>query len=176
MDKSCLYIHVPSICPSLHLSVTFVFKTTALEGFESTLLYQPHLNIALTPWSWVLLDKPPVAQLVECFPIFYGTRRFTIMFTKSRHWSLSWARLIQSISLHPISLESILILSSHLRLSLPSVVLPLVSPPKLCMYSSYPHACYIPCPSHPDLIILIMFFAKRTNYKVLHFAVFSKLL
>jgi hypothetical protein len=36
------------------------------------------------------------------------------------HWSLSWARLIQSIPPHPISLRSILILSTHLRLGLPS--------------------------------------------------------
>jgi hypothetical protein len=32
------------------------------------------------------------------------------------HWSLSWARSIQSIPSHPISLNSILILSTHLRL------------------------------------------------------------
>jgi hypothetical protein len=29
-----------------------------------------------TPWSQVLLEKPPVAQLLKNFPIFYGTRRF----------------------------------------------------------------------------------------------------
>jgi hypothetical protein len=36
------------------------------------------------------------------------------------HWSLPWARQIQSIPLDPFSLTSILILSSHLRLGLPS--------------------------------------------------------
>jgi hypothetical protein len=35
-------------------------------------------------------------------------------------WSLSWARSIQTIPPHPISLKSILTLSTHLRLGLPS--------------------------------------------------------
>jgi hypothetical protein len=38
--------------------------------------------------------------------------------------SLSWARSIQSIPPHPISLTSILILSTHLRLGLPSGLFP----------------------------------------------------
>jgi hypothetical protein len=37
------------------------------------------------------------------------------MFTRALHWSLSWARSIQSIPSHPISLRSILILSTHLQ-------------------------------------------------------------
>jgi hypothetical protein len=47
--------------------------------------------------SWVLLEKPPVAQLLKNFPTFYGTRRFITMFKRALHWSISWARLIQSI-------------------------------------------------------------------------------
>jgi hypothetical protein len=43
------------------------------------------------------------------FPKFYGTWRFTTMFTTARHWSLPWARCIQSTSSHPVSLRSILI-------------------------------------------------------------------
>jgi hypothetical protein len=35
-------------------------------------------------------------------------------------WSLSWASPIRSIPSHPISLRSVLILSTHLRLGLPS--------------------------------------------------------
>jgi hypothetical protein len=46
------------------------------------------------------------------------------VFTRALHWSLSWARSIQSIPSHPISLRSILILSTHLRLGLPSGLFP----------------------------------------------------
>jgi hypothetical protein len=56
----------------------------------------------------------------EIFPAFYGTQRFITVFTTCLQWSLSWARWIQSTSSHPISLRSILILSSHLRLGLPN--------------------------------------------------------
>jgi hypothetical protein len=40
------------------------------------------------------------------------------------HWSLSWARSIQSIPSHSISLRSILTLSVHLRLRLPNGLFP----------------------------------------------------
>jgi hypothetical protein len=45
--------------------------------------------IRLHPWNWFLLEKLPVAQLLKNFPIFYGTRRFIILFTRTHHWSLS---------------------------------------------------------------------------------------
>jgi hypothetical protein len=32
-------------------------------------------------WSRVLLEKPPIVQLLENFPAFYGTRRFITAFT-----------------------------------------------------------------------------------------------
>jgi hypothetical protein len=53
-------------------------------------------------------------------PAFYGTRRFITTLTSARHLSLSWASPIQSITPHPTYWRSILILSSHLRLGLPS--------------------------------------------------------
>jgi hypothetical protein len=53
-------------------------------------------------------------------PHFYGIRSFMTVLTNNRHWSLSWDRCIQYTSSHPISIISILILSSHLRLGLPS--------------------------------------------------------
>jgi hypothetical protein len=69
--------------------------------------------------SWALLEKPPVVQLLKNFQTFYGTRRFITVFTSALHWSPSWARSIQSISL-----RSTLIFSTHLRLGLPSGLLP----------------------------------------------------
>jgi hypothetical protein len=42
------------------------------------------------------------------------------VFTRALHWSISWATSIQFIPSHPISLISILILSTHLPYGLPS--------------------------------------------------------
>jgi len=75
----------------------------------------------LTPWCRVLLEKLTGLQLVKKFPAFHGTWRFITALTSVRHLSLSWARPIQSIYQHPTSWRFILILSTHLRLGLPSV-------------------------------------------------------
>ena len=77
-----------------------------------------HIVIAFTlylliPWCRVLLEKLIGLRLVKKFPTFYGTRSI-------RHLSLSWASPIQSTYPHPTSWISILILSTHLRLGLPS--------------------------------------------------------
>jgi hypothetical protein len=76
----------------------------------------------LTPWSRAPLEKQTVTQLVKKFPAVYGARRFITMFTIVRHWSLLWAIRIQSTHSHLNFLKSILILSYHLRLDLPSVL------------------------------------------------------
>jgi hypothetical protein len=59
-----------------------------------------------TPWSIVLLQKLRVTQLVKKYPTFYGTQSFITVFTRACHWSLFWARYVQSTPLHPISLRS----------------------------------------------------------------------
>jgi hypothetical protein len=69
------------------------------------------------------------------------------VFTRTRHCSLSWARWIQSTPSHPISLKSIPILASHLRLDLPGDSSFQVFRPKFCMNFSY-HTCYMPHPPH----------------------------
>jgi len=70
----------------------------------------------LTSWNRTLLDKLIVAQIIKKFPVVYRNRRLITVITRARHWSLFRARCIQSTASHPISLRSILILSSHLRL------------------------------------------------------------
>ena len=78
----------------------------------------------LTPWCRVLLEKLIGLQLVKKFPAFLGTRKFITTFTSFRHPSLSWASPIQSTCPQPTSWRSILILSNHLRLGLPSGLFP----------------------------------------------------
>jgi hypothetical protein len=61
--------------------------------------------VELTSWTWGLLEKPPVVQLLKNFSAFYGTRMFITVFIRALRWSLSWVRTIQSIPSHPISLK-----------------------------------------------------------------------
>ena len=84
--------------------------------------------IIITLWCRVLLEKLTGLQLVKKFPVFHGTRRFITALTSVHHLSLSWASPIQSIYPHPTSWRSILILSTHLHLGLPSGSFPPVSP------------------------------------------------
>jgi len=63
-------------------------------------------------------------QLVQKIPAFYRNQSFITMFTRACHCSISWARWIQSTPSQPISLRSILTLSSHLYKGLPSAFLP----------------------------------------------------
>ena len=92
----------------------------------------------LTPWCRVLLEKLTGLQLVKKFPAFHGTRRFVTALTSVRHLSLSWASPIQSLYPHPTSWRSILILSTHLRLGLPSGLLPSGFPTNT-LYTPSPH-------------------------------------
>jgi len=104
----------------------------------------------LTSWRRILFVNLIVSHLVKTFPVLNGTRRFITACTSARHLSLSWARSIQSIPSHLNSWRSILILSSWLRLCLPSRLFPSGCPTKT------PYRPLLPiratCPAH--LIIL----------------------
>jgi hypothetical protein len=74
----------------------------------------------LTPWSRFPLEKLRVTQLFKKFPEFYRIQRLITVFTRACHWSLSWARWIQSTNSQIIPHISIQMLSFHLRLNLAS--------------------------------------------------------
>ena len=116
------------------------------------------LTFLLTPWSRVIFEKITGLKPVKKFPAFYGTRRFITAFTSARQLSLSWASSIQSVPQHPTSWRSILILSSQLRLGLPSGLFPSGLLTK-ALYTPLLSPIPITCPAHlilPNLITLKM--------------------
>jgi len=80
--------------------------------------------------------------------VFHGIRRFITAFTRSRQLSLSWTSWMQSTQPHPLSLKSILILSSHLRLGLPSGLFLRFPHHNPVYVSPLPHTRYMSRPSH----------------------------
>ena len=111
----------------------------------------------LTPWCTVLLEKLTGLEIVKKFPAFHGTRRFITALTSVRHLSLSWASPIQSTYPHPTSWRCILILSTHLRLGLPSGLFPSGFPTKT-LYTPFSSPIRATCPAH----LILLDFITRT--------------
>jgi hypothetical protein len=111
------HIFLNSVIGMMHVNqimLTVIFRS---QNANATLMGTTVAHFTHS-WSWALLEKLPIMQQLKNFPVFYGPRKFITAFTRALHWSLSWARSIQSIPSHPISLRSILILSTHLLLGL----------------------------------------------------------
>jgi hypothetical protein len=111
------------------------------------------VEVWLIPWSGVLPEKLSRPELLKKLPAFYETRNFITAFTRSRHLSLFWTRSISSMPPHPSSRRSILILSSHLRLRLPSGSFPQVCALKRCMH--LPSPIRATCLAHLSLLYFI---------------------
>ena len=115
-----------------------------------------HLYL-LTPPCRVLTEKLTGLQLVKKFPAFHGTRRFITALTNVRHLSLSWASPIQPIYPHPTSWRSILILSTHLCLRLPSGLFPSGFPTKTLYTPLYsPKRATTHRPPLPQEMLLVL--------------------
>jgi hypothetical protein len=132
------------IIPDCSLAVT-IYTTSFTYLLTHLLTYLPTRG---------LLKKLRDLQLVKKFPAFYGTRRFITAFTSVRQLFLPLARSIQSIHPHPTSWSAALILSSRLRLGLPSGLFPSGYPTKT-LYTPLPLPICSTCPAHPILLDLI---------------------
>ena len=132
------------------------------------------LTYLLTLWCRVLLEKLTGLQLVKKFPAFHGTRRFITVLTSVRHLSLFWANPIQSTYPHPTSWRSILILSTHLRLGLPSGLFPSGFPTKKLYAPSpptyAPHALPI---SFFSILSSVHYWVRSTDHLAPRYAVSS---
>ena len=110
-----------------------------------------------TPWCKVLLEQLTGLQLVKKFPAFHGTPRFITALTSVRHLSLSWAIPVQPIYPHPTSWRPFLILSTHLRLVLPSGHFPSDFSTKT-LYTTLSSPLRATCPAH---LILLDFITRK---------------
>ena len=148
---------------------TYILYLSMTKGnsLSSLVLIFGLCTYLLTPWCRVL-EKLTGLQLVKKLPAFHGTRRFITALTSVRHLSLSWANPIQSIYPHLTSWRSILILSTYLRLGLPSGLFPSGFPTKT-LYTPSPHP-YAPH-AQPISFFSILSPAQywvRTTYHLAH--------
>jgi hypothetical protein len=95
-------LYIPSVLSSL-------FRPTIQFNYISNLL----------PW---LISRSGVLQIHSAGedPCFLRIPKVQSRVHKTRHWSLPWARRVQATPPYPISLRSILLIPSHLRLGLPN--------------------------------------------------------
>ena len=138
------------------------------------MLIKSKYTYLLTPWCRVLLEKLTGLQLDNKLPAFHGTRRFITALTSVRHLSLSWASPIQSIYPHPTSWRSVLILSTRLRLGLPSGLFPSGFPTKT-LYTPLSSPIHATCPAHLILLDFITrtILGRSTNHLAPRYAISS---
>jgi hypothetical protein len=134
------------------------FQNLFFSSFQRNCYFQ-----SVTPWSWVLLEKPTVIQSLKKFLAFYGMRRFIAVITAAHFWSLSWVGWIQPISSSCFSkIHFNNILQSTLRLT--SVLSPSDSFTKILHVFNFPMRAI--CPDHLILLGLIIRIIFDEEYKL----------
>jgi len=111
------------------------------------------------------LQKLIVTQLVRKFSFMEPQGSLTCSQETARHLSLFWARLIQSTPSHLIFLRSILILSSHQGLDLPSDLFPSGFQTTI-LYPFLVSSMHATCPANFILIALIILITYGEAYKL----------
>jgi len=128
MSLVSIFFRESSVCfPRIHFRFFFGLLVINCGPSDYWLVWRSIswylLTYLLTPWCRKLFEKLIMTHLVKNILLSYGTRRFITVFTKARHWT----QFALSIS---ISLRSILMLSSHLRLGILSSFSPSGLPTK----------------------------------------------
>jgi hypothetical protein len=95
-------------------------RFTAALSRKRTVLYELD---SLTPQNKVLFLEANGLSDIQEIPRLCRTQMFITVFARAHHWTLSWARWLQSISSYPIFIRPVLI-SYHLRLCLSSSFFP----------------------------------------------------
>ena len=104
-----------------------------------------------------------ILRIVHIILTYLLLRCFTAL-TTVRHLSLPWASPMQSIYPHPTSCRSVLILSTHLRLGLPSSLFPSGFPTNT-LYTSLSSPILATCPAHLILLYFITGTILGEQYK-----------
>ena len=97
-----------------HKGVSFIVSLRTMTYRMS----QQMRDLELTPWIRVLLER--LTSGSQEIPRILRNLGFIMASTNARHLTLSWDRSINSIPAHPIYWRTILVISFHLNLGLPS--------------------------------------------------------
>jgi hypothetical protein len=144
------------------------FRQYAKPGPNSnqTMKVKCSLTYLLTPWSRVHFEELTSPKVVKKFPVFYGSRRFIIPFTRARHLSLPLRQLDPS---HDLTSHNLIIYHNiipHLRLGLPSGLFSWVFPTKI-LHTYLLSTILTTCRAHLIVLGLITRTTMDEEYRLL---------
>jgi hypothetical protein len=113
------------------------------EGCNITSGITALITNSMVPDILLKVGSSSTCQRTDCF--LYGTWRFVTVFTKTRHWTLSWASRIQFATSIPVSYLNVILEPEPWSFQWsPSFGRPNQNPVDT---SALPHACYVSRPS-----------------------------